>query len=62
MTCGEVCKRIIEDEKLEGNTARYLSGSISSILRKLVAEGVLEYAEDLKGPKGGHVYQLKNLK
>lgn len=61
MTCGEICKRIIQDENLTGNVAHYLSGSISSKLNKLVKEGVLEYNPDLKGPRGGYVYQLKTV-
>lgn len=61
MTCGEICKRIVEEEKLTGNIARYLSGSISSILSQLVHKGVLEYNQNSKGPKGGHVYQIKTV-
>lgn len=55
LTCGQMCKKIIKDEKLT-DKAHYLSGSISSILNKMVKDGVLKYAEE-KGPKGGYVYQ-----
>jgi hypothetical protein len=57
MTCGAIVKKIIAIEGLTGSVAHYLSGSISSILNKLVKEDVLKYAEG-KGPRGGHIYQL----
>jgi hypothetical protein len=59
MSCQDITDKIIKEEKLTGNVAKYLSGSISSILAKLVKDGVLKYAEG-KGPRGGHLYQ-KNL-
>lgn len=59
MTCSEICEEIVRFEKIpsDSSVARYLSGSISSILAKLVKEKTLKYAKE-KGPKGGHVYQL----
>lgn len=57
-SCQEITKVFIESEQLTGNKAHYLSGSISSILAKLVEEGTLEYAPG-RTKKGGHLYQLK---
>ncbi len=59
LTCGQICKKLIEEQELTGNVAHYLSGSVSSILAKLVKEGVVKYS-DKSGPRGGHVYQ-KNV-
>ncbi|HEV3223910.1 MAG TPA: hypothetical protein VGZ90_13570 [Puia sp.] len=59
LTCQEICKKIIKAEKLTGNVAHYLSGSISSKLAKLVKQGILRYADE-EGIRGGHVYQLNN--
>lgn len=56
MTCGEICSFIVTDEGLSGNVAKYLSGSISSILRKMVDKGELHYSQ-IKGPRGGYRYQ-----
>jgi hypothetical protein len=57
LTCAQICHAIIEKQNLNGNIAQYLSGSVSSILRKLVLKGDLKYAEGF-GIKGGHLYQL----
>lgn len=57
-TCQEITNLIIKDEKLTGNKARYLSGSISSILLKMyISKEVLRI--QYHGPKGGHGYKLK---
>lgn len=56
MTCGEICSFLIKDDNLSGNIAKYLSGSISSTLRKMVDKGELEYSQ-FTGPRGGHRYQ-----
>lgn len=56
MSCMEICKNIIKAQKLEGSVAHYLSGSISSILNKLVKEGVLQYATE-KSVRGGYMYE-----
>lgn len=58
MTCQELTKRIIKKQKLTGSVAHYLSGSISSILLKLVKDKVVKRAKE-KGPLGGSVYQMK---
>lgn len=58
MTCQEITKYFIKKDKLEGNVAIYLSGSISSILRKMVDDQLLMYDEHAKGPRGGHVYKI----
>lgn len=58
MSCQQICKYIIKKESLTDNVARYLSGSISSKLAKLVKDGVLKYADE-KSIKGGHLYQVK---
>lgn len=62
LTCQAICKKIIKAEKLDesSSVAHYLSGSISSILAKMVKEKVLRYAEE-EGPRRGHIYEL-NLK
>lgn len=57
MSCQEITKKIIKDENLKGNVAHYLSGSVSSILAKLVKDGILKYA-DGKSLRSGHLYQL----
>jgi hypothetical protein len=59
LTCVQICKRIVEDERLSGNVALYLSGSISSILRSLVLSGELECISTARGPRGGNVYAKK---
>lgn len=62
LSCKEICDKIIKEEKIFGTTvAHYLSGSVSTILAKLVKEGVLKYAEGT-GPMGGHLYQKKESK
>lgn len=57
LTCQQLCKKIIKKQKLTDNIAHYLSGSISSILNKMVKDGILKYAKEV-GVKGGYVYQL----
>jgi len=57
-SCQQIINSIIDEDKLTGNVAKYLSGTISSILRKLVLADVLEYC-DFTTSKGGHIYQLK---
>ena len=56
-TCAKICEELVHHEIAK--PSRYLSGSISSKLNKLVKEGILEYDKELKGPKGGYVYKLK---
>lgn len=59
MTCQELTKKIAKKEKLSGNRLIYLSGSISSILRKMVKDGILKYA-NIKDSRGDHTYQLNS--
>lgn len=56
LTCQQITNRFIKQDDLTGNVAKYLSGSISSILAKLVKTGELKYA-DKKTDRGGHIYQ-----
>lgn len=55
ISCANICFEIILSEQLCGNTAKYLSGSISSILAKLVKEGRIGISIH-KGPRGGMRY------
>jgi predicted transcriptional regulator len=57
ITCGEICKRLIKRLDIATWKHQYISASISSILHKLVDEGLVEYSTTKKGPKGGYVYQ-----
>lgn len=59
-TCQDICKLIIFKENLIGNKAKYLSGSVSSILNKMVKDNVLKYSSIKTGPRGGYVYELKS--
>lgn len=56
LTCQEITKRIIKEQKLTDNVAHYLSGSITTILAKLVKDNILKYANE-KTNRGGHIYQ-----
>lgn len=60
LTCAEITKRVAKAEKLDDNSnvRRYLSGSVSSILKKLVddPDGVVLVLDTIKGPRGGKVY------
>lgn len=60
LSCQQISKAIIKKEKLTGNTALYLSGSMSSKLANLVKKGTLIYA-DGEAEKGGHLYRINNL-
>lgn len=56
-SCKEVTDAVIERERItDEHTLRYISGSISTVLNKLVKEGKLKYAEE-KTSRGGHIYQ-----
>ena len=59
LTCQQISKRIFEDECLTGNVAHYLSGSVSTLLAKMVKDGQLEYFG--VGLRGGHVYRIKGI-
>lgn len=58
LTCQQICNEIIKDENLTGNNAKYLSGSVSSILKKMINKGELQYF-NLKTARGGSIYQIK---
>jgi len=58
-TCQQMCKKLIELGYVPLNKRTYLSGAISTILRKMVKDKILCYSSTLNGPKGGLVYQLK---
>lgn len=59
LTCSEITKVIIKKQKLTGSVAHYLSGSVTTILSKLVKDGDLRYS-DKSTPRGGHIYQLNH--
>lgn len=61
MSCQEICKTLVLEKHPHPNFGinRYLSGGISTTLASMVKKGILEYAEG-KGPRGGHLYKLKN--
>lgn len=57
LSCWDITKRIIKIKYPKGAT--YLSGSISSILAKMVKDNDrIEYAPG-KAIRGGHLYQIK---
>ncbi len=58
LSCQQICDVIAIEEGLAGNKAKYLSGSISSKLKKMVDLGILEY-HMTKTSRGGHIYQVK---
>ena len=54
---GATCNMIAyEYSKVTGNTSKYLNGSISSVLKKLVNNKKVRIHSSQKGPKGGNVY------
>lgn len=58
LSCTEVSKIVIKRLNVPHNKQHYLSGSISSLLRKLVIrENKLKYSEN-KTDRGGHLYKL----
>lgn len=58
MSCAEITKYITNLEGITDKTKiRYLSGSISSVLNKMVKNEELEYADN-KTKKGGRIYQI----
>lgn len=59
LSCQQITSRIIKKEKIpkDSSVARYLSGSVSSILCKMVKDGDLAYDEKLS-PRGGHMYRV----
>lgn len=57
MSCQEITKTFINADKISGNKARYLSGSISSLLNKLVKNNKVLYSEN-KTSRGGYLYKF----
>jgi hypothetical protein len=59
-SCDQIVKQFIEDKEPTSSQHgyHYFSGSISSILNKLVKDNVLRYSNN-KTKRGGHLYQLK---
>lgn len=57
ITCAEICQWIEVKENLTASIRMYLSGSVSSLLRKMVIKNQIKIAS-LKGPKGGQTYKL----
>jgi len=52
------CQQVTELVRVEFSiTSKYLSGSVSSTLRKLVDRHCLFVVHDKTGPKGGKVYK-----
>lgn len=59
MSCSELCKRLISDKLVKHSSEKYLTGGLSSTLRKMVKDNILEYDDSTKGPRGGYIYKLK---
>lgn len=59
-SCQQITKFFLKRYKTDDFTARYLSASISSILRKLVVKGNLKYSEKLT-KRSGHIYCLNTV-
>lgn len=59
LSCAHVCDYLINSGFVTNTAKKYLSGSVSSILAKLVKEKVLKYS-DTKAIKGGHIYEQNN--
>lgn len=60
LSCAFITSIVAVNEKMEpgSNKRRYLSGSVSSTLAKMVKDNILEYAKT-KTARGGHLYQIK---
>ena len=57
MSLNQIVQYLIQEEGIPKSGQKYLSGSISSILRKLVLEKYLKYADHTTA-RGGHIYEL----
>lgn len=55
-SCSEICERLVGHFAVK---SKYLSGSVSSTLRKMVTKGELEIDTVVKGPRGGNMYKVK---
>lgn len=59
LTCANICTKIQKKYKLSKEDCRYMSGTVSGILRKMVMiDEYLDYEPKLSGPRGGYVYKL----
>lgn len=60
LSCNDIVKTFIANQEPTSSNHgyRYLSGSISSVLKKLVDEGTLMYSTNTT-PRGGYLYKLK---
>lgn len=56
LTCTQVTKLVALEFSRD---SKYLSGSVSGILRKLCDLGQLFVLHDKKGPKGGKIYKRR---
>lgn len=52
------CAEVYNVLYMNGKTSKSESDTISSIIYKMVAEGILQVHETKKGPKGGKIYTL----
>lgn len=62
LSCTEVSKKIMKSEKIDpkSSVAHYLSGSVTTILARLVKDGKLRYA-DAVTTRGGHIYTKNKM-
>jgi hypothetical protein len=68
LSCKAICDKLLDQELEQADTTvrerwrksktMYMSGSVSSVLRKLVLEGTLKYHPHRKSIRGGHIYVL----
>lgn len=60
LSCQDVCRLVMQHEEYSNSLHewRYLSGSISSSLRKMVKSNYLEY-RNIKTSRGGHIYRKR---
>lgn len=66
LSCNDLCKKLEEQElealdesardRYRGSVSKYMNGSVSSTLRKLVKDGFLAYHPQAKSIRGGHIY------
>src|ERR1700691_4250420 len=54
-TCAQICKEMAFYDRV--NTTKQLNASVSSILKKMVDDGELQYSTE-KGPRGGAIYEI----
>lgn len=59
LSCQKIVEALIIEEELTEDRIMYLSGSVSSMLRKMVKQRELKYSEETT-KRGGHIYQIEN--